>query len=234
MKTPLQRLIFTLCICLLVLLSGCGLPVIITLNMPEYVAPSSGVFSFKADIDNNETEFRGFELYYKISSVAGDNDLKSLDELLANGFKRVSRASPPQESKNALDKPLIAIELADRGSDYTVTIDFTGLADATETDLEALDPGEPDISVSLASLPDFIVIRRGVTYTDVPGSEDIFKRFNEIADGDGDISNFSAIESGLVPLALYVLSFGRAADFTDVYSVPLFLGINDIVFPTVS
>ncbi len=233
---PLRQVLVLTLSLLPILLSGCGLPVIITLSMPEYITPSLGVFSFKADSDNSETEFRGFELYYKILAVPGDNDLKSLDELLYNGFKRVSRASDPQERKNALDKPLITIELADRGSNYTVAIDFSEsqLVAATEPDLASLDPGEPEISVSLASLPEPIVIRRGVTYTTVPSSEDIFKRFNEIADGDGDITNFSAIESGFVPLALYVLSFGRAADFTDVYSVPLYLGESDILFPTVS
>jgi hypothetical protein len=246
-----RHLIFFRILCLIVLLSGCGLPVFITLNMPGFVSFSTvdGEFVFSADKDiNNETEFRGFELYYHIYAPGAvpdsANDHLSLDALLANGFKRISRASAPQESRNALDRPLITSvdplltppfdDL--RVFDYTVTAAFSGLADAIQPDVAQVDPGEPTVTVSIDP-PGTLVIRRGVFYTET-GSTDIFKRFNEIANGDGDITPdiYTALASGApVPLVLYALSYGVNLEegFTPVYSVPLYLGEIDVLFPTV-
>jgi len=220
---------------LALLLSGCGLPVFILLNMPESGAPAAaGKFYFVADADNSEPEFRGFELYYRIypSGAETDIDLKSLDELLAKGFRRVSLIS---ERKNDLDKPLIYIEQGDRGSSYNVSVDFSGLSDVTVPLVENPDPGEPTAAASLDP-PGILTIRRAVFYSEA-GSTDVFKRFNEIAENDDDITSQIwddlTISSLPVPLVLYALSFGRAADSTEVYSVPLWIGELDISFPTV-
>jgi hypothetical protein len=233
MKTIRQRPLFLLAVLLVLLQAGCGLPVFVTLSMPESVGFSEGQFTFKSVLNsNNEPEFRGFELYYRIYSrdAIPDIDLKSREELIARGFRRVSRIS---DRKNALDKPLIYIEPGDRGTVYTVTVDFSDLADATESDVTLFDPGEAAVTVTLVT-PGTLGIRRGVFYPGA-GSEDVFKRFNEIALGDADITTqiHTELGTGSVPLVLYALSFGRAADFTDVYSVPLWIGELDIAFPTV-
>jgi hypothetical protein len=232
------RMRYLLLPALLALLSGCGLPVFILLNMPESGDPAAaGKFYFGADADNSETvlvdnvDFLGFELYYRIypSGADTDIDLKSREELLAKGFRRVSLIS---ERKNDLDKPLIYIEQGDRGSNYSVTVDFDVIKDSTVLDVTLADPGEPVVDVPL-SPPGTLTIRRAVFYSEA-GSTDIFKRFNELAAGDADITTqiYNDLQTVPVPLVLYALSFGRAADFTEVYSVPLWIGELDISFPT--
>ena len=230
----------------LLALSGCGIYQVVTIDAPQAGGYSTidGTFRFTVTADIAEDAFRGFELYYKFyepgqTISGGDDNLTSLALLQSHGFRRVSADT---ERTDNIDRPLIAVPMADRipgaAFPYEVNIDF-GLA---EDGLEPLAipaddqlPTPPANDPLPAPIPD-VVIRRGIA-DNRAGFEDEFKPFTAFAAADADISGNPAIWAGQIVnrlpalVLLYVLSYGKDDTFQDVYSLPVFLGYIVVSFP---
>lgn len=211
------------CIVLSFLLSACGLEQYLLLKPPVAVINvGTQQFQFRATADNSESEFRGFEVYYKIyrQSDSIDLDINTIEDLRSKSFQRMN--NDLTDRKDAISKPLIPIAILDRGKEFVVTIDFSG-------DLSL--PSLPQITANDLILTSPFTIndaRRGVTYPDA-GYLDRFKRFADFEANDQDISSqiWADISAAIdVQLVAYVLSYGRdVINNTDAYSQPVWLGV---------
>ena len=141
---------------LILLLNTCGIESYVQLNAPIDGEASGEIFSFWKSYYNSETEFRGFDLYYRMylkNDTPDYNSIVEFEDLAANGFLRIHawddvKDQPPQ-------RPLIPIQLNDctppptmpppvppwpDNDQFPLFVDFTG-----EPPLLLLDPPYPRI-----------------------------------------------------------------------------------------
>jgi len=208
--------------CSILTFTQCGIPQPYKqLIAPDPVYESSvAFFTFKKSTAVVETEFWGFELYYRFYEE-GTSDIEfanTFEELATKGYRRVNSATDKVGFLPA--KPLIPVSLNDRDDIFTVTVDFTAITapdptiTATETDNAVPVPLDDPINIE-----DF---RRGVA----DEAPDEYEQFSDFVDTDDDISalDWSSFEiKG--KLVLYVLSYGKnVLTNTDLYSEPVWLG----------
>ncbi len=223
MRTP-TRIAFFLSGSLLLL--SCGIPRIPYLNPPTVLgAPvGSDQFQFQSTSDNSEPEFRGFELYYKLydPAVFAEKNLTDKTELEAAGFRRV-RASGDRVGNET--RPLVPVDILDRGTLFTVTVDFS------EAELQAHNTNYPLAEAPTPVVPIRVAdLRRGVTYAFPLDNE--FKTFVQYASTDQDLPAGVYSDVSLnVNLDLYAMSYGLSGGVEDVYSQAVWLGEISISFP---
>lgn len=209
------------------LAAGCGLPSSYYLTPPatpgdvvgtQSAIPGTPYFYVISTTANSESEFRGFELYYKCYLDAADieDDFGSLSlqsTLQSAGFKPV--CSEDDASPTAHSVPLIAIASADRAKDFVVKVDFDSLGGGTFKALYSYT--RPDTAVVVTK-----GVRRHVLDTDTGISCKTFD-FAEFLSTDADFSN---VASGGAPfyIAMYALSYGLQDISTPIWSYPVYLG----------
>ena len=111
-------------------LHGCGLETVLVLNPPG-AGPTSGIdLTFQVYLTgaNDEQEFRGLEIFYKIyppTTPIGSlqEGLSTYSELVNNGFRRLYSVS---DRRTNYSRPIIPVGPGERG-DSTITIDFSPL-----------------------------------------------------------------------------------------------------------
>jgi hypothetical protein len=201
-------------------ISGCGLESYLLLNPPTAVSSTaSGEFKFKADSTNNEYEFLGFEVYYKfyLTSETPNNSINTFEQLKTDSFLRLNNGG--SDTATSISKPLFFSE-SWKGTSYTVTIDFFNSANPS------VDPDAPGRSIT--------GLLRGVIGVGLLSPYDsYFKPFYNYVSADTDITPnlLNDINAGLsVTLALYVLSYGKDSTGLELYSQPVFLGGQSILF----
>jgi hypothetical protein len=212
--------------------AGCGLEHFVILSSPlGNNLPGTSTFQFQATSDNSEIEFRGFELYYKIfaTSATPVNYYNTFDDLVAAGYRRVY---DPKYAPGSVSfrKPLIAPDIADYGTSYTVTVDFNIPAN--------LDLYPQIVSTgAVVPIPTISAARRAIIDTGL-NQYKLF-RWGVTAGGfastDADITPdlYTAISGGqAVRVVMFVLSYGiDTSTNLEVYSLPVWLGTQDIAFP---
>lgn len=197
------------------LLFSCGIENIPYLMPPDLLPqPSSDKLHFGASFLHDQTEFQGFELYYKFYTTFSeeiDTGLSTYESLSASGFHRVNSAT---DTRDQIDRPLIFINLDARGTDYSVSIDFSD---------------EPKISSTLN--PFYftdIYIRRDVLEGDDLIVEQPYKSFLDVDIDDSDLDNVrEELLAGTwndLTVAIYVLSYGIMDFVNPIHSEPLYLG----------
>jgi len=216
-------------ILLLTIVAACGLEVVVTLAPPEYVETSDINDFFKVRITDangdpeSEPEFRGLEFFYKFYYPAGPGsvpdsaiNIRSFDDLLANGFKRLSS---DDDNEGSVSRPLILIPIDKRGKQSTITLDFVDMDDVEvfATDDEPKPPGG---GFELTTEAEFIDLRRGV----VDSQTREYKAFNDFELTDADVSSLGLPGfPAEVNLLIYALSFGKKKLSTNVYSRSVYL-----------
>ena len=169
--------------------AACGLEFVLTLNPPEYYWTSDALgnkfFKVRITDANDEQEFRGLEFYYKLYYPAGpvsvpDSaiNIRNFDDLLANGFKRLSSSD---DREGSVSRPLLKVPLGEpadpiRGKQSLITLDF---ADMDNVEASA----NPEESGAF-TLADF-ELRRGV----LDSLTKEYKKFSDFIDK----SNFFCI-----------------------------------------
>ena len=200
--------------------AACGLEFVLTLNPPEYVWTSviDEFFSVRITDANDEQEFRGLEFYYKLYYPVGAGsvpdsaiNIRNFDDLLANGFKRLSSAG---DSEGSVSRPLLKVPLVDRGSEHVITLNFADLEDVKGSVIPKFSEDDPVTEFQL---------RRGV----VDSATREYKRFDDFASDDSDVSSIEFTGTGPGPekvnLLIYALSFGKKDLSTNVYSRSVYL-----------
>lgn len=209
------------------LAAGCGLPSSYYLTPPATpgsvpgtgsAVPGTPVFYIISTTDNSESEFRGFELYYKcylnegdIESNFGSSSFES--DLRSAGFLAVCPEGDFTPTSRTV--PLFLIDDSDRGTDFVITIDFNpsglGLYDAVCT-------FDPLIQASKG-------VRRHVLDTATGVSCKTFD-FAEFLSTDADFLKIagSVPANGPFYIAMYALSYGLQDISTPIWSYPVYLG----------
>jgi hypothetical protein len=203
-------------------LSGCGLESFIVLEPPvAAIASGTDTFSFRATIANSEPEFLGFEVYYRIYAVSGDaypTYFNTFDNMLAGSFQRLY---DPKWAPGApgFSRPLIAPDPVDHGADYKITIDFNVPQDLSY----------PQVSSLGLTLEIMILAARRA----VAGVLE-YKRLKKSAFGSGEadmtaLAYTSIFNSEDVRIVMFAVSYGfDTSNFTQVYSLPVLIGIEDL------
>ncbi len=208
-------------------LAGCGLENIPLLSQPGFVSAAAGeIFQFRNGPPGADSEFLGYDLYYKIYHIGDpiDVSISTIDELQLK-FRRLT-----QYATSVLPSPLVSINSADLTTSFIIAVDFSGdlfLNYLTLPQIYSIpnSPSSPTVPISI------LAFRRGVTY---PSSSET-KLWRDFSDTDADIS--PAIWTDLnqpgaeVAIALYVVSYGVDPDFGALYSIPLYLGAIQLNLP---
>jgi hypothetical protein len=227
-------------------LSGCGLESFIQLSPPVAVINAGdGIFEFDSTSLNNEEEFRGYEVHYKLflSSENPVNYYNTFEDLVAASYRRLN--NPLKDSPANIANPLIYVDgppplasPSDRGESFTVTIDFSNAvvnSDYPQIKITGATINEPETTREV------IAARRAVQNNGF--SE--FKRFTvtnfESADINASGSDvtaailayISALPNSLpVGVVCFAVSWGVVTDTNlPVYSQPVWLGFEQITFP---
>jgi hypothetical protein len=228
---------------------GCGLPNYPTLNPPgtpsTLASETNTVFTILSTTQNNELEFRGYELFYKFytSSFAIETNLQNIlwsDLISTYGYKPVCSqfdvfsATPPTNLHITKPYPLINVQPADRGTVFNITVTLPGFGT----------PPQPAVSVLYDGLPynspydpaQLLSIRRNVGSDPSSASSGQPKYFislnaSEISSypsytpTDRDVQSiWGSLSGDYIYLAMYVLSYGVQDFTTDLYSTPVYLG----------
>jgi len=255
MKPSPRSLIASLVSMLLILLlNTCGIEQFIPqLNPPSNPVKSGETVSFWKTTNNSETEFIGFDLYYRMYRSQDNpdpNDIVEFQDLGVNGFRRIHASS---DKEGQIEHPLIRIQPNDRtpggsppdNDQFKLTVDFTGVQstlDLVDPFPKIVDDGTPTLIdpnplPGDSSLPDPPPILIEITdiRRDVPDeTSDSYKRFSEFSDGDLDITTeiWDAIEIGEAKIVLYAVSYGYDfVNFRSLRSEPVKLGEIDRDFP---
>ena len=222
-------------------LSGCGLESFILLSPPVAVINAGdGIFEFDSTSLNNEEEFRGYEVYYKLflSSENPVNYYNTFEDLVAASYRRLN--NPLKDSPANIANPLIYVDgppplasPSDRGESFTVTIDFSNAvanSDYPQIKITGATINEPETTLEI------IAARRSVKYS---GLEE-FKRFIDFELADVSAANsdlttqvYTDISVSLaVGVVCFAVSWGVVTDTNlPVYSQPVWLGFEQITFP---
>jgi hypothetical protein len=205
--------------------AGCGLPSPYFLEPPGYpklgfASDSTPIFYVESTTANSEPEFRGFELYYKCykdeaSIEYGFGTGNQESDLKAAGFLPVCTAS--DLSPQGRSVPLIPIESDDRGSEFTITLNFNA------PDTAAYEYTGP-ISTTVVSTG----VRRYVFDVDSGTGCKTFA-YDQFSPSDPDISAIHSQLSGAVYIAMYALSYGKQDLATTIWSTPVYLGWAKII-----
>jgi hypothetical protein len=163
-------------------------------------------FTIRINGTNNEQEFRGIEIFYKLygsSELSLETNLSTPDELFGHGFRPLVALD---DEPGRITKPLLTVPLASRGLESSITIDFKDI-DHPFVAAQPLEAGGYDLS-------DF-EMKRFV--------EDIFGDFKEFSDMDPLDEDLSHISQDFfndqdLQLLLYGLSYGKKDIATDAYS----------------
>jgi len=194
----------------------------------EVGSSQTGVFRFRSTVDNDEFEFLGFEVYYKIYDATQGLPppyYENRDNLVADAYHRLNNPTvdTPPANQNA---PLIFVDPADRGVVFDVAISFQVGEDVyPQLTTEA---SGPETTTQINAL------RRSV-FRSTPNE---FKRFTEFVQDDVGASNtdvtqavFDAIsDTQAVNINCFAVSFGND-DGLIVYSQPEWLGYQSITIP---
>jgi hypothetical protein len=229
-------------------LCGCGLPNYPTLNPPGtpsvLASDTNSVFTIMSTTENNELEFRGFELFYKFYSnpSAIESNLQSVIwSVLINtyGYRPVCDQTdtfsgyPPSNLHSTKPYPLLYVQPADRGTQFSITVAFpsTATVPPLESPVAVLYNGAPCYSPDDSSAP--LSVRRNVGNT-TSGTTTYQEGKYFIAGDLGDPATYQSSDrdvqaiwgsiSGPAYLAMYVLSYGVQDFTTDLYSTPVYLG----------
>ena len=228
MKQSPRVLIASLVAMLLIfLLNTCGIEQFIPqLNPPINPEKVGSAFNFTKSTFNSEPEFIGFDLYYRmyqIQDIPDPNDIVEFADLGTNGFRRIHSSN---DKAGQIQLPLIPIDPADKGAEFIITVDYTGVQ---SKNLELVDP--------------FPLIDYGGGITDIRRDvydgllDDSYKRFSQFSEGDADIKSYPEvwvdIDNGdAVKIVLYVVSYGYdIANKGPLRSEPVKLGEIDRDFP---
>ena len=195
---------------------SCGLEHIPVLYPPEaeFHGTSLTQARFRATADHDQLGFLGFELYYKFHPLGvGLEDLQNLDTISALTTAGFPRVHSSVDTRDVVTKPLIPIDLVDRGTEFVVVVDFVD---------------EPFVAIDLPFY-DEIPLRRGIYEAELAGLAQYYKSFRDVEDpGDVDLRDVRVeLEGGgyaRVTVVLYALSYGKADLFNPIYSEPVFLG----------
>ena len=205
------------------LAGSCGLPSPYYLSPPAApsspASPTTPLFSVISTTDNSETEFKGFELYYKcylnegdVESNFGSSSFES--NLRSAGF--LPACSEDDTSPSGHLVPMILIDPADRGKNFTITVDFnpSGLGIYNPTYKYT----RPDIGTFVS-----IGVRRYVPDTAVTCKSFDFAQFLTM-DADYTRIGSSVPANGPFYIAIYALSYGVQDKATPIWSWPVYLG----------
>jgi len=258
MKPSPRSLIASLVSMLLILLlNTCGIEQFIPqLNPPSNPVKSGETVSFWKTTNNSETEFIGFDLYYRMYRSQDNpdpNDIVEFQDLGVNGFRRIHASS---DKEGQIEHPLIRIQPNDRtpggsppdNDQFKLTVDFTGVQstlDLVDPFPKIVDDGTSDLidladgDTPLATYPPPPIL---ISITDIRrdvynATDDSYKRFSEFSSGDDDIKSYpkvwTDINNGLsVKIVIYAVSYGYdIANKGPLRSEPVKLGELDRDFP---
>ena len=218
---------------LILLLNTCGIEQYIQLNPPTNPGKLGDTFRIIKTLDNSETAFIGFDLYYKFFNAGAVPDLTYIiqfEDLISgtHPFRRI-HASDDDEGTPL---PLMYVQPEDRtpGGSPPDNDEFMLAIRFDPTDL--LDPF-PKIEGDGTANVDF----SGLEHTDIrrdvfDGSE--YKAFSDFSSSDADIIHLSddIIGGASVQLVLYAVSYGYDTDnFRPLRSEPVHLGTIERTFP---
>ena len=227
-------LILIICFC-----NSCGLEEYIESLEPPIKGTTSNtskLFQFNIGSDNNESELRGIEIYYRFYK-SGDTIPDSIkiiskyDDLASNGFFRLMNTG---DILSNFSRPLISVPLADRGDDSTIDIDFYDYQDNVTVQEE-----EPFITASttdngLIINEGDIYIKRAVEYPYGHADAGELKPFYDMDESDTDLSTLGVVfddEDAIdIQIVIYALSYGIIDIFNTLYSKPVYLGTITLVF----
>lgn len=222
----------------MILGTNCGLPSSYYLAPPEQQTLATGgstaTFESPGYSSSSDTEFVGFDVYYKfLSSTPGSSDVNlggggtaGPSTLTSNGFLPVclSTDSPPSQRTT----PTLAIPSADRPNSFTVTltISTTGTSSYSYTD-----------SVTGNSVTKNI--GRDASYSTTSITSKAFACnsaiSNDYASTDSDVESIwsAASSQDYAYVALYALSYGYEEGTSNVeYSTSVYIGYVQIsTFP---
>ncbi len=205
---------FVLFLLIIVLINtGCGLESITVLNEPSpgSTDPNAHTITFSGTSKNSEIEFKGFDVYYKFYKVDDYQNLQddmnlsvsNPSDLVKKGFFRVTNSTDIPGNPT---EPLILIPPLYRGTEYTITIDFSNIF---------LNKSDPVIYANNNSIISDLKIRRGVPDDSGLG----YKSFYDycFTCPDPDLTNISDVNpaSDSIYIAFYVFSYG--SDFENIY-----------------
>jgi len=221
-------------------LASCGLPNPTLLLEPPVAAINVSDSKFFFTGNNAEIEFQGYEVYYRIfpSTIPfPPGSYADVEALLADSYHRLN--NPAKDVPGFISLPLIFVDglpaPSDRGEDIEVTIDFSSFLSTTNQ--------YPKITVTGPALDGPLTTtlieeaRRSVA-----GVAE-FKRFLQVEFQSSDITALNSDVSAEllaeilssstgVGIVLFAASWG--IDFEQslvVYSQPVWLGYESIVFP---
>jgi hypothetical protein len=209
------------------LAARCGLPSPYYLSPPAApsspASPTTPLFSVISTTNNSETEFRGFELYYKcylseadIEANFGSSSFES--NLRSAGFLPVCSEEDTSPSGHIV--PLVPVDAADRGKPFTITIDFNPISSGSYPATYRYT--RPDVGT---------IVSKGVRRY-VPDTSVACKTFDfaEFLTTDADYSRIgsSVPASGPFYIAIYALSYGLQDISTPIWSWPVYLGYVEI------
>jgi hypothetical protein len=229
-------------------LSQCGLPSSFFLNPPgqgTLALPGTPNFYVVSNTTNSETEFRGFDLYYKFfstessvnSGLAGSS--YSYTDLVSAGFMSVCANTDSSASSRVL--PLITVPTSPtnyRGTAFAIefTIDahgnFSYVRDNTPTAVanpEAYGAPGQDPWDMRRSIEDITTSHAKVFTINPSGSGTI-----EYTTSDGDFSSdlYNALNTSTGAfLAMYAVSVGYDSAEGYIRSYPIFLGYVRLSYP---
>ncbi|MBN2737904.1 MAG: hypothetical protein JXR70_13045 [Spirochaetales bacterium] len=196
---------------ILVLATTCGVEVDYPiLEPPAFVSFTAPTFKFMKRIENSETTFRGFELYYKFYSTTLDgqaqyfneSNLKTFEDMNRYRFRRMTRYNSENDADTRSDSnyPLIKIPPENR-SDYSVIeIDFSNLSLPYVRGVSIVDGG--------------LGVRRGVFEAN---DSEYYKAFNDTDPNDDDLEDLDTVTE-FVLLSVYVFSYGKKDLSIPLYS----------------
>jgi len=209
--------------------AGCGLESPFYLNPPgtpaQPASTGTPIFYLLHTSQNNEVEFRGYELYYKLYSLDSDGQAlmsaesnlgsATFDVLISKSYHPLCTTLHDTSTTSSVihNAPLIRILPADIGSTLQFLIDLSPAYQST-------------LSVPYAG--GIIPLNRFV-----PDGNGSLKSFDpaQIASTDSDISaiwNAATISQHSVDVVLYALSYGVKDLTTPIYSNPVYLGYAQI------
>jgi hypothetical protein len=209
---PLAPLFLLVLLLIPLTLLSCGLERVLTLEPPEYILTSDASDFFAVRVPAVSHKYIiGVEFYYKfypasVGSIPSEvTNIRNFDELLTNGFLRISRAT---DKLGSVEKPYIEIPVGDRGKEVDITLDFADIDNVVA-----------NVEGAFTTDPDPFPLRRGVA-----DSQGEYKAFNDFETSDADISSLglSSLPAD-VNIILYALSFGREELDTIVYSRTVYL-----------
>lgn len=200
---------------LLALTTGCGLQRTVFLYPPKEgtieTNLTDGITTFEHNWEENPSEFRGYEIYYKLYGTEQDEkinqeedsildpDTQARPRLEALDFVRLRSQDEPRA------RPLIAIPFDKRGDSVTITLNFSGVREGNSAFFEwEAEDGDSE--------------RGDLVRTPEPGDYEEFSNDSGNYSSDQDDVDNNAGSAGSGPqLVAYVLAYGE--DFQELTSV---------------